>query len=142
LEEFQGLLARALDLESEDAASLAAMLAEAIWERLQWWKWREETETQRLERLFQETAATPPGSYEELHRRRHHLNSILELDDDFFHRMDEVTEKAAKALRWWVTQRPLIGLQPRWAGPPPAKPPANPPSDQPTTGSADPSAVA
>ncbi|HME00836.1 MAG TPA: hypothetical protein VKM93_26335 [Terriglobia bacterium] len=141
LKEFRGLVARALDLESEDAASIVDRLAQAIWERLQWWKWREDTEAQGLERLFQEGAAVAPGSNEDLLNRTFDINFVLKLDDDFLHRMDQVTEKVAEALRWWLTQRPLIGFRPRTAGPA-AKPPIRATPDEPTGDFGDPSEAA
>jgi hypothetical protein len=142
VEEFQGLLARALDLEGEDAAAVVAKLAQAIWIRLQWWKLREHTETQQLERLFQETAATPPGSMDDFLKRTFDINFVLKLNDAFLHRMDGATEIVAEALRWWLNQRPVIASRRRKAGRPPSKPPVNATSGGPTSGSVDPSDVA
>jgi hypothetical protein len=132
VEEFQAVLARALDLEGENAATVVQVLAEALWVRLHWWKWREEQERRQLEGLFQEKGAAPPESAEELHRRRCSINFILDLDEDFLRRLDETTEKAASALRWWLTERPLIGFRSRQPASPPAKAPVRASSDQPT----------
>ncbi|HME00184.1 MAG TPA: hypothetical protein VKM93_22990 [Terriglobia bacterium] len=141
LEEFQGLVGRALDLEGEEGAGVVGKVSQAIWERLRWWKRREQTEGQGLERLFQEAAASAPGSEEDLLDRIFDINFILKLDGDFVRQMDEVTEKVAGALRWWITQRSEIRFQ-RPESAPPAKSPVSATTDQATSGSADPSAVA
>jgi len=145
LDEFRGLVARALDLEGEEAASVAGKLAEAIWERLGWWKRREQAEAQQVEQLFQEEAAAAPDSYEELRNRTYHINGILSLDDDFLFRMDEATGKVEEALKGWLLERPEIRFR-RERSTLAAKPPvgrrvgATP--DEPMSVSADPSAAA
>ncbi len=141
LEEFQRLLARALDLEggSEAEAGVSRRLAESIWERLHCWKRRAETEGQRLERLFQVGAAAPLDSEDDPRLRTYYINMILNLDDDFLRRMSHLTAQVRDDLRWWIGQRPMIRARRESA--PRAKPPVGTPSDQPIAGSADPSAA-
>jgi hypothetical protein len=129
LEEFQVVVARALDLEGENTATLVQMLAEALWVRLQWWKWRQEREGRQLEELFQEKGSAPPDSAEELHRRQCSIDLILDLSEDL-RRLDEASERAASALRWWLQQRPLIRFQSRRPETPAAKPPVRGAPDQ------------
>jgi hypothetical protein len=131
LEEFQVLVARALHLEGENTEGLVQMVAEALWVRLHWWKWRQEREARQLEELFQEKRSAPPDSAEELHRRRCSINFILDLNEDL-RRLDEASERAASALRWWLQQRPLIRFRSRWPEPPPVKPPARATPDEST----------
>ncbi len=141
-EEFQGLVARALDLEDEP--EVAGTLAENLWNRLHLWKEQEETEAQWLERFFQEGAANPPDSYpdayKELRDRAYKIPLILKLDKDFLRWMDQLTARVEKALDWWVSTIPSI--QRRRASPFPAKPPVTATSDQPVSGPDDLSAVA
>ncbi|MGO9275363.1 MAG: hypothetical protein ACLQOO_34860 [Terriglobia bacterium] len=144
-EEFQSLVTRALHLE--DASEVAGALAENLWNRLHWWKEREETEKQELERLFQEGAANPPDSYpdpyQELSGRAYKIPLILKFDKDFLPWMDQLTARVEKCLDWWVSTIPPIERQ--TASPPatfPAQPPVSAASDQPASGSEDLSAVA
>jgi len=141
LEEFRGLLARALDLEgqSEEEVSVARRLAEAIWERLQWWNRRAESEGQRLERLLQEVAKAPLDSEDDPRHRTYYINTVLNLDDNFLRRLIDLTAQVRDDLRWWIGQRPII--QARRQSKPPAKPPVSIISDPPISGSADPSAA-
>jgi len=138
LEKFQGLLARALDLESEDGAILAGMLARLLWERLQWWKWREQKEAQQLDQLFQEGAATSPDLPEDLGRRRTYLNICLLMDDFFVARMDDITKNLDDDTEWWLKRRAQI-VQARQKSPaaaPPGKPAVSAPPNQAAGGSA------
>ncbi len=144
VEEFQGLLARALDLEGEDAKNLRVMLAGTLWERLQWWKWREHEETRHLEQLFQEGAANPPNSYKELHNRKGCIKIFLRLDDSFVARMDDLIKKLDNDVKWWLDRRAQI-IQSRQNSPPaapPGKPPVSATPEQAIGGSADTSAAA
>jgi len=141
-EEFQALLGRALDLEDEKHKYLLVMLVAPLWERLHWWAQQEEEETQRLERHFQQGAATPPGSYEDLLSRVFDINIYLRMPDTFVGRMNVPTDGMAKHLEWWLNQRARIIEARGRKSPPPAKSPVPATPDQPVCGSADPSAAA
>jgi len=141
VEEFQGLLARALDLEGEDPDDLAGMLGRLLWERLQLWTGRENTETQQLERHFQQGAATTLGSYEDLLNRAFDLNMFLALDKYFVFRMDQLTKVMDHDIEFWLNRRARI-VQSRQKSPPPAKSPVTATCEPPASGSADPSAAA
>ncbi|HTS70371.1 MAG TPA: hypothetical protein VMO17_15425 [Terriglobia bacterium] len=140
-EEFQGVLARALDLEGEDARNLRVMLAGTLWERLHWWKWQEVKEREQLEHLFQVGAATLPNSCKELHDRRAYINIFLRLDDSFVARMDDLTKRLDSDIEWWLNRRAQI-IQSRQESAPPGKPPVSATPDQAVAGSVHPSAVA
>ena len=147
-DEFRALLARALDLEGEGEVERGVVqtLAESLWERLHWWDRRAETEAQRLERLLQECAAYPFGGEHTPRHRTYCINTVLNLDDAFIHRLGHLNADVRDALRNWIGQRPLI-LARRWSAPP-AKPAVSPASEQvtgaprATSGSADRSTAA
>jgi hypothetical protein len=149
LKEFQALLGRALDMEGESHQYALAMLGAPLWERLHWWERQGHTERARLERLFEQEEATPPGSFKDLLNRMFDINLLLSLDDHFVVRMNMPIAGMEKDLEWLLKRRIQIvearGRKPAPPVQPPGKPPVGTTSDQPTqasSGSADPSAVA
>ena len=129
-EEFRRFVAQALDLEGgEEEAEAAEKVSQAIWARLQCWKWREECEKQDLESLFEDAGHTPLQSYADLQQRRHLVDAYLSLDEDFLELINEATTNVLEAMRFWMKARPQIRFR-RWeekrGAEAPAKPPANP----------------
>jgi len=143
-EEFQGLVARALDLEATPTS--VGPLAARIWERIHLWEVRAEMEAEELEEIFREAAANPPGAYpdfsRELRDRAYKVPLALKLDDDFLGRMDQLTARVEESLLLWLCKRPSIPQRELPCSQPPAQPPVKATSDQPVRGLADLSAIA
>jgi hypothetical protein len=141
-EEFLGLLARALDLEGEgETKHLLVMLVAPLWDRLHWWEAREKEERQRLEELFQEGAATPPGSFDDLLNRMFDLNFFLGVEGTFVGRMNLPTDGIENYLEQWLEWRVRIIERRGRKMAVPAKRPVSTAPDQSMSGSADPSAA-
>jgi len=127
LEEFQGLVARALDVEGEKHKYVVELLVHPLWERLQWWKFREQEETEQLQGHLQAGGATPPGSFEDVLNRMFDINILLSMPKAFVSRMNIPISGLKKNLEWWLSRRAQImeGRLSSSSAAPPGKPPVS-----------------
>lgn len=83
-----------------------------------------------------------PDPFQLLRDRVAAIARILKLDDEFLHRMKELTAEVEKGLDWWISKLRLSRDQREEAASPPRKPPVGATLDQSDSESAEPPAVA
>ena len=134
--ELRELLARALDLDADDAEDLSS----SIWERLQAWEPRHQQESEEVEKFFRDAAANAPAGD---HRARYayrqdlasRLPTVLELEFDFRFHVDSLT--ATVQVKLDCCHRKVVRAATKsQSDPPPAKPvKGGDESEEPSSGS-------